>query len=139
LLIYLYFNLSLSSFFHLFFDESCDFFPLYLWAKELDDLSFGIDEEFSEVPWNHLSRFCGWIVKTAIVSQINENRMSIFSIDFYLLHNRESSIEVVFDKGINFLRSSILLPKELVTRKSNYLKSTILPSFMCFDHFFIVF
>jgi len=119
-------------------NERVNFFTLYLRRKEFYHFSLRVDEKFSEVPGNHFCSICFGVKKLTIVSQINEKRMSIFTIYFNLFHNWELYIEIFFDKFVDFFRWSTFLSKELVARESQNLKSDLSPSCMSFNHFFVI-
>jgi hypothetical protein len=63
----------------------------------------------------------------------------LLPIHLHFFHNRKTCLEIFLNKIRYFLRTAILLPEELVARKSDYLKSFFFPAIMGFDHFSIVF
>ena len=134
----LVFIFSSFSLFHLRLNEPCHFINFGLRREEFNHFSFRIHEEFSKVPGNYLGFSCFLIEKLTVISEENEDRMSFLPIDFNLLQNREVNIELGLDKLLNFFRRSTFLPKELITGKSQDLKSSLSPSVMSFDHLRVV-
>ena len=130
--------LSPFSLFYLRLNESCHFVNFCLRREEFYHLSFWVHKEFSKVPGNHLSFSCFLVEKFTVVSEVNEDWMSFLPIDLNLLHNREVNIELGLDKLLNFFRRSTFLPEELITGKSQDLKSSLSPSVMSFDHLRVV-
>lgn len=129
---------SLSSFLELTLNECENFLCLYLRREEFYNFSLGIDEKLGKVPWDYSCTVGFRVEELTIISQINEKRMSIFAIYFYLLHNWELYIEILLHKFVYFFRRATLLSKELVARKSQNLKSDLSPSCMSFNHFFVI-
>lgn len=132
------FIISPFSLFHFGLNEPCHFINFCLRREEFNHFSFWIHEEFSKVPRNNLCFSCFLIEKLTVISEKNEDRMSFLPIDLNLLQNREVNIELSLDKLLNFLRRSTFLPKELITGKSQDLKSSFSPSVMSFDHLRVV-
>lgn len=64
--------------------------------------------------------------------------MRVFSVDLDLLHDGESSVEVVLDEGVDLLRTAVFLPEELVARECDDLKPLIPINLMHLDHVLVV-
>lgn len=64
--------------------------------------------------------------------------MRVLPVHLHLLHYRESSVEVVLDKGVDLLGAAALLPEELVAREGQDLKALIAVFLMRLDHVLVV-
>jgi hypothetical protein len=115
------------------------FFSLYCGRKELNHLSLRIDEELGEVPGDNFGSLCLGVKERTVVTKESEHWMSVFTVNFHLLHNGETSVEVLLDKIGDFFWATALLSEELVAGESNNFKSFVSPSLMSFDHFGVVF
>jgi hypothetical protein len=104
----------------------------------LDDFSLRVDEKFGKIPRNHLSCAGLGVEQLTVVSQVNEKRVSLLSVDFDFLHNRELDVKVFGDKVFNFLRRTTFLSEKLIAREGQNFKTTVSPSFVSFDHFLVV-
>lgn len=71
-------------------------------------------------------------------SQISIKRMCVITIDFSLFEHRELGIVIFLNMFFNFLRSSRLLSKKLIARKSQYFQSFRAKFFIHLDHLIIV-
>jgi hypothetical protein len=119
-------------------DESQHLFDLRRRREELDNLALRIDEKFGKVPGNDFGCSGLSIIELTVVPEIDEERMSLFSIDLNLLHHRELNIEILFCEFLNLLRGAIFLTKELVARESEDFEAIVSPSLMGLDHFPVV-
>jgi hypothetical protein len=129
---------SLSLILHLLLNECCHFFSLHIRREELDDLALRVDEKLGEVPGDDLGCLGDGIIEGAVVAQVGENRVSVLSIYLHLLHDREASLEVVLDEGVNLLRGATLLSEELVARESQDFKATAAQLLMNPHHLLVV-
>lgn len=123
---------------HLRFDEGSHFFHLHLRREEFDHLSFGIDEEFGEIPGDHLGSVGLGVEKLTVVSEIHEHWVSLFSIGLNLLHDGELGVEVFGNKVFNFLGGSTFLSHELVAGEGDDFEPAGSPLLMCLHHLQIV-
>ena len=89
---------------NVFLDEGNNLFRFGLRRIELNDLSLRVDEKFGEVPRNHFSCACFWVIELTVVPQIHKNWMGPLSIDLNFLHHWEFDIEVFGSKLFNFFR-----------------------------------
>jgi len=106
--------------------------------EKLNHFARRVDKKFGKIPRNNLSCACLRVVKRAVVSEIDEERVGFISIDFDLLQNREFDIEIFCHKILNFLRRSTFLSEELIAREGQNFKAAVSPTFMSFDHLLVV-
>ena len=129
---------SRSQFSKLSLNEFDHFLRFLLRREKLDYFTFRVDHKFSEIPRNYFRSLGIWIKKLTVVSKINKERMSFFSIHFNLFKNWEFNIEVLGDKFFNLFRRSTFLTKELIARESKDFEPILAPSFMSLNHLFVV-
>lgn len=119
-------------------NECHHFFRLDLGIEEFYHFPLGVHHKFGEIPGNHLCSAGLRVEKLTVVSEVNEEGMSMFTVYFNLLHHWELNVEVLGDEFLNFSRGAALLAKELVAGEGKDLKPLISPPVVSLNHFFIV-
>lgn len=79
-----------------------------------------------------------WVKQLTVVSEPNEDRMGVISIDLDFFEDGELGIEFSGDKLGDFFMSATFLSKELIAGESQYLKASIFPLLMSLHHLCVV-
>ena len=108
------------------------------WSVVVDDLSFLVDKEFCEVPWDFTGCLLFSIVKRTIHAQKLINRVSIFTVYFNLWEHWELDVISLLCPVFDFSICSWFLALKLITWECKDHKTFIAELLMELYHFFVV-
>jgi len=101
-------------------------------------LSFTVQNELGEVPWNHVSLTSLAVVQLAMVSQKHEQWVGALAVYLDLLEDWELSVEILVNEFTDLLGRTVLLTEKLVAGEGQNLEALGTKLLMHIDHSLVV-